>query len=119
MRHQKRLKKIGLPKHHRDSLLKNLVADLVTYGKLRTTESRAKALSSRFDRITSLIQRKQEKREAIRMLPNYCADVQGARAKLVGELKTKYAGRKSGFTRITRVGMRKGDNARLVQIELI
>lgn len=118
MRHQKRLKKLGLPKPHRNALLKNLVADLILHGKIRTTESRAKTLASRFDRLMRLIQKK-EKRESIRMLPNYCADAGNARTKLVNELKSKYGGRESGFTRITRVGMRKGDNARLVQIELI
>ena len=117
MRHFKRIKKLGLPKDHRESLLKNLIASLVIHGKLRTTDSRAKALAARFGRLMSLVQRK-EKREAIRLMPNYC-NIQVASKKIVNELKEKYKDRKSGYTRSTRVGMRKGDNTPITQIELI
>lgn len=120
MRHQKKLKKLGLKKSHRDSLVKNLVADLVLHGSLHTTENRAKVLASRFGRLMSLVQKK-EKREAIRLLPNYCANTAHGMTykKLIDELKPKYEKRASGFTRITRLGMRKGDNASLVQIQLV
>ncbi len=120
MRHLKKLKKLGLKKSHRDSLVKNLIADLVLHETLRTTENRAKALSARFDRLMRLV-RKKEKREAIRLLPNYCADTAhgAARRKLVNELKLRYEKRTSGLTRITRIGMRRGDNASLVQIQLV
>ena len=117
MRHLKKLKKLGLNKSHRTSLLRNLVASLVLHEKIRTTENRAKALAARFGRLMKLIKTK-EKREAIRLLPNYCS-VKKAGEKLVNELKTKYENRSSGYTRITRIGRRTGDNALLVQIELI
>lgn len=117
MRHQKKLKKLGLPKDHRKSLLRNLVASLVLHGRIRTTESRAKALAARFGRVMRLVQKK-ENREAIRILKRYLA-LETASKKIMGELKKKYEKRTSGFTRITRVGMRKGDNATLVQIELV
>lgn len=117
MRHSKRLKKLGLPKSHRESLLKNLTASLILHGRIRTTLSRAKVLSGRFDRLINLIQRK-EPRETIRILPKYCT-IETACKKLLKELKPKYEKRKSGFTRLTRIGMRKGDNAKLVQIELV
>ena len=65
----------------------------------------------------SMVQKK-EPREAIRLMPNYC-NVKAASQKLVNELKAKYQDRVSGFTRITRLSTRKGDNAQLVQIELI
>lgn len=120
MRHLKKLKKLGLKKSHRDSLLKNLVADLVLHESVRTTANRAKALAARFGRLMRLIQKK-EKREAIRLLPNYCAHAEhgAAHRKLIDELKPKYEKRTSGFTRITRIGMRRGDNASLVQIQLV
>lgn len=117
MRHRKKVKRLGLRKDHRESLLKNLVASLVLNGSLRTTRSRAKALSARFAKLMRHIQKK-EKREAIRIIPRYCFGEQASR-KLVGEFKVKYESRTSGFTRITPVGMRKGDNAHLVKIELI
>lgn len=117
MRHRKKLKKLGLAKPHREALLKNLVASLVLNGYLRTTESRAKALASRFARLMHMV-KTHEKREAIRLLPKFCS-VRKADEKLVNELKEQYKARTSGFTRITRVGTRKGDNASLVHIELL
>lgn len=117
MRHRKKLKKLGLKHSHRESLVKNLVASLVLHGKIRTTESRAKVLAARFGRIMRTAQKK-EKREAIRAMPKYCS-IKKASEKIINELKLRYKNKKSGFTRITRIGMRKGDNAKLVQIELI
>lgn len=117
MRHRKKLKKLGLKKSHRNSLLKNLVASLVLHGHVRTTKMRAKALGSQFNHMMRLVQKK-EIREAIRILPRYC-NISAASKKVVTELVPKYKDRTSGFTRITPVGMRKGDNATLVQIELL
>lgn len=117
MRHKKKVKKLGLPKAHRVSLLRNLISSLVLHGKIRTTENRAKALAARFGRLMNLIQ-KTGLREAIRFLPRYVS-VAAAQKKLMDEVKKKYEKRTSGFTRITRIGLRKGDSARFVQIELI
>jgi large subunit ribosomal protein L17 len=117
MRHQKRLKKLGLKKSHRDSLLKNLIGSLVLNGSIKTTESRAKALASRFARLMTHVHKK-EPREAIRLMPNYC-NLKTASVKILGEIKERTKGKTSGFTRITQIGMRKGDNAKLVQIEII
>lgn len=117
MRHRKKLKKLGLPKDHRKALMKNLIASLVLHERIRTTKLRAHALAARFDRMMSLVQKK-ELREAIRMLSLYCG-IEEASRKIVGPLKERFAKRTSGFTRITPVGTRKGDNAKLVQIELV
>lgn len=117
MRHLKKVEHLGLKKSHRVSLVRGLVASLVLNGRLRTTERRAKLLAKRFNHLMRLVQKK-DPREAIRVIPQYCHTV-AASKKLLGELKKKYEGRTSGFTRMTRVGMRKGDNAELIQIELI
>ena len=117
MRHQKKLKKLGLRKDHRTSLLRNLIGSLVINGRIRTTDSRAKALASRFGHMMNMVQKNND-REAIRGLPTFC-NVIPAQKIIVGELKKRYEKRPSGFTRITRIGMRKGDNAKLVLIELL
>jgi len=120
MRHLKKVKKLGLKKSHRESLIKNLVLSLVLHGKLKTTPNPAKVLAARFGRVMNFLQNK-EKREFIRLLPALCAPYskQDELVKIFDDLKVKYAGRKSGFTRITCVGCRKGDNAKIVLIELI
>lgn len=120
MRHQKKLKKLGLPKPHRTSLLRNLVLSLILNGKLRTTDSRAKALTARFARLMRFVRTK-EKRELIRALPTFLPGYKDKAdlGKKLDDLKIRFEKKTSGFTRITRVGLRKGDNASLVQIELI
>lgn len=117
MRHLKKLKKLGLKKSHRKALLKNLIVSLVMNGRLRTTKTRAKALQAQFDHVMRLVHKKTP-REAIRILPSYC-HLTAASKKIVMELAPKYKDRTSGFTRVTPVGMRKGDNAALAQIELL
>lgn len=117
MRHRKKLLKLGVPKDHRTSMLRNLVASLVLHGRIRTTKVRAKALSMRFARMMTLVKRHEDK-EAIRILARYCP-INAASRKVMGELKKKFEKKTSGFTRITAIGMRKGDNAKIVQIELI
>lgn len=117
MRHRKKLKKLGLAEPHRNSLVRNQIASLILHGKIRTTEGRAKAVAAKFGRMMRVV-KNHEPREAIRLLPEFCR-VAGAAHKLMQELKPKYEGRASGFTRITAVGVRKGDNSKLVQLELI
>lgn len=120
MRHRKKLKKIGLPKDHRKSLLRNLTTSLVINGQLKTTMSRARALASHFARLMRTLQQR-ENREAIRMLPRFISagSLGVSMGKKIAALKAKYEGRASGFTRITPMGLRRGDGATLVQIELL
>lgn len=117
MRHRKKLKKIGLARPHRVSVLKNLAASLVLHGRLRTTKRRAKALASHINHLLHIVQKK-EPREAIRLLPRYLWG-KSAAEKIMKEWKPKLGERKSGFTRITPIGLRKGDSAKLVQIEIL
>lgn len=117
MRHRKKVKKLGLGKEHRESLIKQQLSALVTHEHIKTTEARAKALAARMGRAMRLV-KNQEKREAIRSLVDYVATKEVS-TKMVDVLKTRYENRTSGFTRIIRLGLRKGDAARLVQIELV
>lgn len=117
MRHRKKVKKLGLNKEHRTALLKQQLAALVIHESIKTTEARAKVLAARMGRAMRFVRTK-EKREAIRSLVDFVS-VKDASAKFVDVLKTRYENRNSGFTRITRLGLRKGDAARLVQIALV
>ena len=102
MRHYKRLKKLGLPKNHRVSLLRNLLDSLVSNGKIRTTESRAKALAAYLGRIMTLLKAR-EPREVMRVMPKYSYSKKVS-FKLLNELNPIYEKRTSGFTRITQIG---------------
>jgi large subunit ribosomal protein L17 len=117
MRHLKKLKKLGLKKSHREALIRNLIVSLAMHGRVRTTKTRAKVLQARFDHMLRIVHKKTP-REAIRLLPRYC-HLTSVSKKIVTELAPKYKDRTSGFTRLTPVGMRKGDNTPIVQIELL
>ena len=117
MRHRSKKKKVGRNSAQRSSLLRNLATSLVLHEKLETTESKAKALKTVIEKLIghSL---KDEPREAIRKLNAYFYDKAAAR-KMIEVLKPRYQDRKSGFTRIRAVGIRKGDNGKVCRIELL
>ncbi len=116
MRHQKRVKKLNKVKSHRDAMLKNLAASIIQYEEVKTTEAKAKAVSSLVDRIISVGKKGDlnARRRLYAMLPTkLSAD------KVLDILKDRYKERMSGFTSIVHIGQRKGDNARIVKIKLV
>lgn len=117
MRHQKKLKKLGVKKDHRTSMIRNLITSLVLHEHIKTTPNRAKVLAARFSRMMTIVKRKND-REAIRLLPQFVT-TELASKKVMGVLKAKYEGKISGFTRSIPLGLRKGDSAEQVHIELI
>ena len=118
MRHQKKQAKIGRPRDARRLLIGNLLTSLIIHEKIQTTEAKAKALQPFVDKLISTTKKSKEKRTAIRNLQAVLQNEMSCR-KVLEELITRYADRNSGFTRITPIKFRAGDNAPLVQIELI
>ena len=170
-------RKLGKPTDQRMAMLKNLNTDLLVYGRIETTESRAKEVRSIAENLIALAVRekdnfetvevkvvkakldskgnkemekvtskngkeylrvvKEEKmeqrqkdmpsrlnaRRKIMAKTNKVKDSKGNNidlpAKLFGELATKYATRQGGYTRIIKVGPRRGDNAERAIIELV
>lgn len=117
MRHQKKQIKLGRPRDARRLLLKNLATSLILYEKIQTTQAKAKAVQPLVDEIIHTAKTK-NKVLAIRAL-NAVLDSEISAKKVMEELTQRYAERTSGFTRITPIKFRAGDNAPLVQIELI
>lgn len=119
MRHRvKKISKLGRQADHRGLLIRNLATSLVEHDKIRTSSAKAKALQPVFERIVTNLKKKSDDREAIRYLKSILL-TEKAQKKALTELKKKYADRKSGFTRITPIGIQKGDATPKVQIELI
>lgn len=117
MRHRIKKLKIGIDRDHTKAMLRNLVTSLVMHGRLRTTKKRAKALTMAFSQAMRLV-KKRSHLEAIRNLPQFVT-TQAASRKLLGELKARYEDKVSGFTSISTIGHRIGDDAHMVMIELI
>ena len=118
MRHYKKGRKLGTDKSHTKAMKRNLVSALFLNDRIKTIEARAKEIRPDVDKIIGWAKKGDlhSRRLAIAAL--------GGDKYLVQEIFEKVAQgmfkeRNSGYTRIIKLGVRKGDNARIVIIELI
>lgn len=116
MRHRNVVKTLGRKAAPRNAMLKQLAASIILHEKVKTTETKAKVVRSLVERsITDgktpslSIRRKLLKRFSSEYPVNKILDV----------LSPRYLERNGGYTRITKIGARKGDGAPVVQIELV
>ncbi len=117
MRHRVKKVKLGTDKDHKTALMRNLAMSVIIYEKVKTTSAKAKAVQPFVERLINIAKTK-EKKHAIREIERLLQHENSSK-KLLEVLAEKYKDRNSGFTRITKIGNRSGDNAPLVQIELI
>jgi large subunit ribosomal protein L17 len=110
-------RKLGRKQGPRLALFKNLTVSVLRYERVQTTEAKAKEIQGRVERMITLAKKGDvtARRAVISEFPNEPLVV----SKLFNEIAPKYADRTSGFTRIIHVGMRVGDSAPIVQIELV
>ncbi|WP_217177641.1 50S ribosomal protein L17 [Streptomyces sp. AC495_CC817] len=106
----------GGPAHER-LLLANLAAALFTHKSIKTTETKAKRLRPLAERLVTLAKRGDlhARRRALTVLRSN----KDAAHVLFNEIAPLVADREGGYTRITKVGNRKGDNAPMAVIELV
>lgn len=100
----------------RKALLKGLLESLILYEKVETTEAKAKALKPAFDKLVT--KAKKGGLPQIRAI-HATVDSKIASDKLIQELVHGFESRPSGYTRLTPTGVRRGDAAPMVLIELI
>lgn len=115
-RHNVRGKKLNRNTNQRKALFKSLLNSLIMKEEIKTTAPKAKAIQGLFDRLVS--QGRLGTLHIRRLLHAFLGD-KIAVNKLVDELAPRMDKRKSGFTRITKLGLRKGDNAAIVKMELV
>jgi large subunit ribosomal protein L17 len=110
-------RKLGRSMGHRLALYKNLTVSVLRYERVRTTEAKAKEAQGRIERAITLAKRGDlsARRAVVSQFPNEPLVV----TKLFDEIAPKYADRTSGYTRIVKIGPRAGDNAEIVQLELV
>ena len=109
-------KKLGRPSAHRKSMLRNLVTDLFKYGRIQTTQDRAKETRRIAEKMITLAKRGDL--HARRQVLAYVFD-ESTVTKLFEDIAPKYADRNGGYTRILKLGPRQGDNAELVFVEIV
>jgi large subunit ribosomal protein L17 len=97
-------------------MLANLATALFEHGKITTTEAKAKRLRPLAERLITLAKRGDL--HARRRVLTVVRD-KGVVHELFTEIAPSYAGRPGGYTRITKIGPRKGDNAPMAVIELV
>lgn len=117
MRHGVKKVKLGRDKDHTTSLMRNLAISVLIHEKIETTQKKAKSVAPFIDRLIT-IGKKADKMNAIRQIEKLLQHPNSSR-KILEELVKRYEKRTSGFTSIHKVGYRKGDNAEVVQIELM
>ena len=105
----------GGPAHERQ-ILANLAQSLFEHGRITTTEAKAKRLRPYAERLVTIAKRGDlaSRRRVLGTIPD-----KGVVHKLFTEIAPGFAERDGGYTRITKVGNRKGDNAPLAVIELV
>jgi large subunit ribosomal protein L17 len=116
MRHRVAGRKLSRDTGHRLAMYRNLVTDLLRYGKIVTTEAKAKEARSLAENVITL--GKEGNLHARRQALSFVNDKRVVK-KVFDELAPKYADRQGGYTRLVRLGPRLGDGAPLVQLELV
>ncbi|MDD4271806.1 MAG: 50S ribosomal protein L17 [Patescibacteria group bacterium] len=116
MRHRVKGKKLDRKKAPRELMLRNLASSIIIYEKVKTTEAKAKTVKPLLEKIITASTKGDlaSRRKLISLLPQPMAV-----KKAMEILAVKYKDRRGGYLRITKLGKRLGDNASMVQIELV
>lgn len=115
MRKRKKGRKLSLKKDQRKALLRSLAEAIFNKEKIKTTEAKAKEISVFAEKMITIAKKKDE--------PSFRALARFFSAKLVkkitNEIAPRYSQRNGGYTRITKIGPRNTDGAKMVLIELV
>lgn len=116
MRHRKHSNQLGVKKEHREALLANLSTALITHGRITTTLKKAKALRPFVEKVITLAKKGDlhNRRIAISRVRD-----KDAVHLLFDEKVEEFRDREGGYTRIYKLGTRRGDAAEMALIELI
>src|SRR5919109_5502126 len=116
MRHLKSGRKLNRSSSHRWALMRNLITSLLRNEKIRTTDPKAKELRRWADRVITL--GKEGSLHARRQVFAIVQDKTVVR-KLFDTIGPRFKDRPGGYTRIIKVGLRRGDAAQMSIIELV
>jgi large subunit ribosomal protein L17 len=123
MRHKVAGKRIGRNKGHRDALRRTMIKQLFEHERIQTTRAKAEAIRGQAESLITLAKRGKdaEGSEAVhvrRLMAARLGDKE-IMAKLFGDIAPRFANRQGGYTRMIKMGPRKGDMAEIVILELV
>ena len=109
-------RKLGRSTDHRKAMLRAMVTFLMENGKIETTVTRAKEVRSMAEKMITIAKAGDlhSKRQVYS-----CITKETVAKKVMDEIAPKYADRNGGYTRIVKIGPRRGDAAEMAIIELI
>ena len=116
MRHGKKTKKLGRTKSHRKAMLANMAASLFLYHVVKTTEAKAKEVRKLADKLITLAKRGDL--HAHRQVYDVIKDRKLVK-KLFDEIAPKLMDREGGYTKVLKLGTRRGDGASLSVVKLL
>ena len=116
MRHGRKIAKLGRTASHRKAMLANMMTSLFAHERITTTQTRAKELKRTAERVITFA--KQGDLHARRRVLRVIEDKQVV-AKLFDELGPRYKSRNGGYTRVVKLGPRRGDGAFMSIAELV
>ena len=116
MGHRDKVTKLGRTKSHREAMLANMAMSLFTHRVIKTTDAKAKALKPLVDRIIATAKKdtltaKRQVAKTIRQKHVF--------KKLFTEIVPQFGDRTSGFSRVIKLGVRRGDGAPISVVELL
>ena len=118
MRHRVAYRKLGRITPHRNALLRNLATALFERERIQTTLMKAKELRPYAERLITLAKRDDDRLHARRQVARDIQDPEVLK-KLFDTLGARFATRPGGYTRILRLGSRRGDGAQMAVVELL
>jgi len=116
MKHRISGKKLSLNHDQRKALFKNLINSLIIHGQIKTTEAKAKAVRRLAEKL--ITKGKEQTLHARRLIAAFLQNKKAVN-KIVDELAPLFKKKPGGYTRIIRLGERRGDNAPMVKLELV
>ena len=116
MRHNKKFNHLGRTADHRKAMLTNMAISLIKHKRITPTLAKAKALKKFVEPL--ITRSKNDTTTSRRVVFRYLQD-KYAVTELFKEISTKVADRPGGYTRIIKLGIRKGDAAEMAFIELV
>ena len=116
MRHRKKGRQLSRTRSHRKAALRNLATSLFRHERIETTTAKAKELRPFAERLITLARRGDVHARRLAATKIQDREVLG---KLFDEIAPRYLERPGGYTRVLKLGNRKGDAAEMSLIELV
>ncbi|MBA3495590.1 MAG: 50S ribosomal protein L17 [Gemmatimonadales bacterium] len=116
MRHRAKGRQLSRTSTHRRALLNNMATSLFEHGRVVTTEAKAKELRPFAEKLITLARRGDL--HARRLVQRKIKDRE-ILSRLFSDIGPRFAARPGGYTRILKLGHRKGDGADIARIELL